>query len=98
MMVSSMVVPEVSKRAGYFSVISSSIFIPKHEAKQMTEEETTTIHPVAESIAYLVEKTTDNWIAAVALMAALYMHTTGVGTPDWLIAIVGLAANKWLSQ
>lgn len=68
----------------------------------MTSEPTTQepeeVHTLAESIAYLVEATTDNWIAAVALLAALYLHTTGVGTPDWLIAIVGLAANKWLSQ
>lgn len=63
-----------------------------------TEETTPEIHPIAESIAYVVEKTTDNWIAAVALVAALYLHWSGAGTPDWLIAIVGLAANKWLSK
>ena len=61
----------------------------------MTDEDQE-LSPVVKSVVYIAESLTDNsaWFACLAY--ALYLILVGVDVPEWLIAIIGMGATKYL--
>jgi len=65
----------------------------------MTDETTSneeTLSTTATSITYVAEKLTDNAAFFACLFFGMVLIWVGLAVPEWLIAIIGMGANKYL--